>query len=185
MGVSTGGPRTLEEILPHLPADFPWPVLVAQHMPSAFTRSFAQRMNGLCPLSVVEAAQPLAVEAGTIYIGKGGADMMVSQRTGKLTVLAKPESSEFMWHPSVELLGRSVLECCDPVRVVAVMLTGMGHDGAEVFAQIRKLGGRTIAESEESAVVFGMPAELIKLGGATLVLPAEKIASQLTAWAGR
>ncbi len=185
MGVSTGGPRTLEDILPLLPADFPWPVLVAQHMPSAFTRSFADRMNGLCALSVVEAAQPLTVNPGTVYIGKGGADMVLSQRTGKLTVLAKPESREFMWHPSVELLGRSVLECCDPARVVAVMLTGMGHDGAEVFAQIRKLGGRTIAESEESAVVFGMPAELIKRGGATLVLPSEKIATQLTAWVGR
>jgi two-component system chemotaxis response regulator CheB len=83
----------------------------------------------------------------------------------------------------VEFLGRSVLECCDPVRVLAVMLTGMGCDGADSFAEIKKRGGRTIAESEESAVVFGMPAELIKRGGASIVLPADKVAAQINSWA--
>jgi two-component system chemotaxis response regulator CheB len=180
IGVSTGGPRTLEDILPFLPLEFPWPVLVAQHMPPSFTRPFADRMNGLCHLSVVEAAQPMPVEPGTVYIAKGGADMILGHR-----VLAKPESREFMWHPSVELLGRSALENCDPARVVAVMLTGMGYDGADAFTEIKKRGGRTIAESEESAVVFGMPAELIKRGGASVVLTADKIARQLNAWAGR
>ena len=184
IGVSTGGPRTLEDILPHLPLDFPWPVLVDQHMPPAFTRPFAERMNDMCHLKVVEAAQPLPLEPGTIYIGKGGADMIVGPRGGKLMVLAKPESSAFLWHPSVELLGRSILEHCDPRRVIAVMLTGMGYDGADAFTEIKKRGGRTIAESETSAVVFGMPAELIKRGGATTILPAEKIAAQIQAWAG-
>jgi two-component system chemotaxis response regulator CheB len=185
IGVSTGGPRTLEDILPQLPADFPWPVLVAQHMPPSFTRPFADRMNGLCVLNVVEAAQPMAVEPGTIYIGKGGADMVLGRRNGKLTVLAKPENKEFLWHPSVELLGRSVLEHCDPARVVAVMLTGMGYDGADAFTEIKKRGGRTIAESEETAVVFGMPAELIKRGGASVVIPNEKVAAQLNTWVAR
>jgi two-component system, chemotaxis family, protein-glutamate methylesterase/glutaminase len=184
IGVSTGGPRTLEDILPPLPADFPWPVLVAQHMPAAFTRPFAERLNGMCELSVVEAGRPMPVEAGTIYIGKGGADMLLGRRAGKLTVLAKPESREFLWHPSVELLGRSALEVWDPTCVVAVMLTGMGYDGADAFAAIKKRGGRTIAESQESAVIFGMPAELIERGGATVVLPAGKIAAQLNAWVG-
>ncbi len=182
IGVSTGGPRTLEEVLPLLPPDFPWPVLVAQHMPPTFTRPFAERMNGLCPLTVVEAAQPMPVEAGTIYIGKGGSDMVLTRRGNKLTVLAKPENKEMMWHPSVELLGRSVLEHCDPSRVIAVMLTGMGYDGADAFTAIRKQGGRTIAESEESAVVFGMPAELISRGGAGVVLSADKVARQLITW---
>jgi len=185
VGVSTGGPRTLEDILPLLPMDFPWPVLVAQHMPAAFTRPFAERLNDLCALAVVEAAHPMPLEPGTIYIGKGGADMLLGQRAGKLTVLAKPENREFLWHPSVELMGRSVLEHCDPSRVVAVMLTGMGYDGAEAFTEIKKRGGRTIAEAEASAVVFGMPAELIERGGASVVLPAEKIAAQINVWAGR
>lgn len=185
IGVSTGGPRTLEDILPALPADFPWPILVAQHMPPSFTLPFANRMNAMCALSVVEAAEPMAVEPGTVYIGKGGADMVLSRRGGKLTVLAKPESRQFLWHPSVELLGRSALEHCDPTRIVAVMLTGMGYDGADAFSEIKKRGGRTIAESEESAVVFGMPSELIERGGASLVLPAEKVATQIKSWIGR
>ena len=185
VGVSTGGPRTLEDILPLLPADFPWPVLVAQHMPASFTRPFAERLNGLCALSVVEASHPMPVEPGTIYIGKGGADMVLVQRAGKLTVIAKPETREFLWHPSVELMGRSALEHCDPSRLVAVMLTGMGYDGADAFTEIKKHGGRTIAESEASAVVFGMPGELIERGGASMVLPSEKIAAQINLWAGR
>ena len=185
IGVSTGGPRTLEDILPLLPADFPWPVLVAQHMPASFTRPFADRLNAICALSVVEAAHPMPLEPGTIYIGKGGADILVAQRAGKLTVIAKPECREFLWHPSVELMGRSVLEHFDPSRVIGVMLTGMGYDGADAFTEIKKRGGRTIAESQESSVVFGMPAELIERGGASMVLHSEKIAAQINIWAGR
>lgn len=185
IGVSTGGPRTLEDILPELPADFPYPVLVVQHMPAAFTRSFASRLDQVCALEVVEASSPMALQPGMIYIAKGGADMVLVNRAGKLMVLPKPESSEFLWHPSVELLGRSVLEHFDPANVIAVMLTGMGNDGSDAFTEIKKRGGRTIAESESSSVVFGMPAELIKKGGASLVLDAVKVAKQLTIWAGR
>ena len=183
IGVSTGGPCTLESILPLLPATFPWPVLVAQHMPSSFTLPFANRMNGLCPLQVIEVSRQIELEPGTIYIAKGGADILVAKRGSKLVTLARPESSEFLWHPSVELLGRSVNEHLDASRVIAVMLTGMGSDGANAFTEIRRQGGRTIAESEESSVVFGMPGELIKRGGATVVLNANKIANQIIAWA--
>lgn len=182
IGVSTGGPRTLEDILPLLPADFPWPVLVAQHMPASFTLAFAKRMNELCSLQVVEASHPMPLEPGTIFVGKGGADMTIAKRAGKLTVLSRPEAAGFLWHPSVELMGRSVIEHCDMSRVIGVMLTGMGYDGADAFNEIKLKGGRTIAESEESSVVFGMPAELIKRGGASVVLNSDKIASQLIAW---
>ena len=184
IGVSTGGPRTLEDILPLLPAHSPWPVLVVQHMPAAFTRSFAERLDQICAMKVVETAGPMPVEPGTIYIAKGGADMILARRSGKLTVLPKPENAQFLWHPSVDCLGQTVLECCDPARVIAILLTGMGHDGADSFAEIRKRGGRTIAESEESSVVFGMPAELIKRGGATVVLPSTKVAAQINTWIG-
>ena len=185
IGVSTGGPRTLEDILPQLPADFPWPVLVAQHMPPSFTRPFADRMDGLCPLKVTEMSRPTQIEPGNVYIGKGGADMVLARRAGKLTALARPENPEFLWHPSVELLGRSALEHCDPANVIAVMLTGMGHDGADAFTALKKRGARTIAESQETAVVFGMPAELIERGGAGVVLPSDRIAGQINIWATR
>lgn len=185
IGASTGGPRTVEEILQRLPADFPWPILVVQHMPPTFTKSFAERLNQQCALNVVEAASPMAIDPGTVYLGRGGGDMVISLRGTSLTVLPKPECRNHLWHPSVELLGRSVLDHCDPAKVVGVMLTGMGYDGADSFAEIKKRGGRTIAESESSAVVFGMPAELIKRGGATVVLPMEKIAAQIIQWVTR
>jgi two-component system chemotaxis response regulator CheB len=183
IGVSTGGPSTLEEILPKLPADYPFPIIVAQHMPGSFTGPFAARMNGLCALDVVEASKPMELLPGTIYIGKGGADVVIANRAGKLMVLPKPENPNFLWHPSVEVLGRSALEHCEASALTGVMLTGMGYDGADAFAEIKKQGGRTIAESEDSAVVFGMPKELIDRGGANLVLPVQKIATQLISWA--
>ena len=182
IGVSTGGPRTLERILPALPANFPWPVVVAQHMPASFTAPFAARMDGLCALKVVEAARPMPLEPGTVYICKGGADVLVASRGGVPSLVAKPESAGHLWHPSVELLGRSALEHYAPADIVAVMLTGMGHDGADAFAEIAARGGRTIAESQESSVVFGMPAELIKRGGAQQVLHADQVAARLIDW---
>jgi two-component system chemotaxis response regulator CheB len=185
IGVSTGGPRALEQVLPALPVNFPWPVLVAQHMPGSFTGPFAARLNGLCELNVLEVNHPMKVESGTVYIGKGGADMLVTRRAGVLTVLPKPESVEHLWHPSVELLARSALEHVKGSNIVGVMLTGMGYDGSDGFTAIKKAGGRTIAESEETAVVFGMPAVLIEKGGATVVVPLDKVATQVKAWANR
>jgi two-component system chemotaxis response regulator CheB len=127
----------------------------------------------------------MAVEAGTVYIGKGGADMLVTRRGGVLTVLPKPESADHLWHPSAELLARSALENVPAKDLVGVMLTGMGYDGADGFAEIKRRGGRTIAESGETAVVNGMPAELVARGGASLVLPLDKVAAQVKAWAVR
>jgi len=185
MGASTGGPRALEIVLSGLAASFPWPVLVAQHMPGAFTKTFADRLDQLCALPVVEAGSSLPIEPGKVYIGRGGADMVLANRAGRLTVLPTPENSNYLWHPSVELLGRSVLEHYDARKVTAVLMTGMGYDGSDAFAEIKMRGGRTIAESEESAVVYGMPAELVGKGGASLVLAVEKIAAQVSAWASR
>lgn len=183
IGVSTGGPSTLECILPHLPADFPYPVVVAQHMPASFTGPFANRMDQLCELNVVEVTRPMEVQPGFIYVARGGADAVITTRAGKRMVLPKPEAPEHLWHPSVEVLGRSALEHSPAEEIIAVMLTGMGYDGADAFTEIKKKGGRTIAESEDSAVVFGMPKELIERGGATLVLSVEKIANQINSWA--
>ncbi|WP_028842507.1 protein-glutamate methylesterase/protein-glutamine glutaminase [Thermodesulfovibrio yellowstonii] len=183
IGSSTGGPRTLEEILQELPEDFSLPVVVAQHMPATFTKSFAERLNAVCKLNVTEVNRPLTLERGNIYIGKGEADVVITRRTGKLMVQIKPENPKFLWHPSVEVLGRSALENIDPRKIIAVMLTGMGYDGSDAFAEIMKRGGKTIAESEETAVVFGMPRELIEKGGATVILPAQEIPKQIIKWA--
>lgn len=185
IGVSTGGPRTLEDILPNLPADLPWPVLVAQHMPASFTASLAQRLNSLCALDVREGVSMEDLQPGRVYIARGGSDMIVSQRSGKLIVMNRPESPNYTWHPSVELLVQSALEQVPAQNLIAVQLTGMGHDGAQAMTELKNAGGRTIAESDETAVVFGMPAELIRRGGAGCVLPSGKIAQQIRQWVGR
>lgn len=182
IGVSTGGPRTLEDILPLLPANFPWPVLVAQHMPASFTGPFAQRMNGLCALQVSEVAHLEALQPGHIYVARGATDMLVVERAGRLMAITRPESTRYRWHPSVDLMVESALQHVAPERLIGVQLTGMGNDGAQAMAELKRLGGRTIAESEESAVVYGMPRELVERGGATCVLPSHKIATQLKSW---
>ncbi|MCD0416494.1 chemotaxis-specific protein-glutamate methyltransferase CheB [Rubrivivax sp. JA1024] len=183
VGVSTGGPRTLEDILPTLPADFPWPVLVAQHMPENFTGTFARRMDSLCRLQVRECSATMPIERGHVYIGRGGADMVVCERLGRLAVQPRPESPAHPWHPSVDVLVDSAMKLVPAERLVGVQLTGMGDDGARAMTRLKQQGGRTVAESEETAVVFGMPAELIAQGGASLVLPAPEIGRQLLLWA--
>lgn len=183
IGVSTGGPRTLEDILPALPAGFPWPVLVAQHMPANFTTAFARRMDSLCALRVRECSQPLPLEAGHIYIAQGGTDMVVSDYLGRLTVKPRPETPGHPWHPSVDVMVDSALQHLPASRLIGVQLTGMGNDGARAMAALKRGGGRTIAESERSAVVFGMPQELIAADGATLVLDSHAVARQLLLWA--
>ncbi|MBG6082863.1 two-component system chemotaxis response regulator CheB [Rubrivivax gelatinosus] len=182
IGVSTGGPRTLEDILPKLPASFPWPVLVAQHMPANFTDTFARRMDSLCLMKVVEAAAPMPLQAGTVYVGRGGTDLTVTERGGALYAAPRPESPGVLWHPSVEVLVNSALQHLPASRLVGVMLTGMGNDGAAAMSRLYAEGGRTIAEAAETAVVFGMPAELIERRGASLVLPCTGIAAQLRLW---
>lgn len=182
VGVSTGGPRTLEDILPLLPADFPAAVIVAQHMPPNFTDAFAKRMDRLCKLHVREVNAPVPVEAGHIYIGKGGTDVTVVERLGRLVAMPRPEAPGHPWHPSVDVMVDSALKLMPSTQITGVMLTGMGNDGADAMSRLHRLGGRTIAEAESTAVVFGMPAELIEKGGATVVLPSHEIARQLTGW---
>ncbi|CAO3427146.1 chemotaxis-specific protein-glutamate methyltransferase CheB [Azospirillum doebereinerae] len=180
VGVSTGGPSTLEDILPVLPAGFPWAVVVAQHMPIAFTATLARRLDEISALRVVEAGSSMAVEPGTVYIARGGADVELVRRGGRLMVTPVPPAPEALWHPNTDRLMRSALRQLPPSRLIGVLLTGMGSDGAAAMAELHRQGGRTIAESEESAVVFGMPQVLIQLGGADMVLPSERIAAQLS-----
>jgi two-component system, chemotaxis family, protein-glutamate methylesterase/glutaminase len=182
VGVSTGGPRTLEDILPKLPAGFPWPVVVAQHMPPNFTDAFARRMDRMCALNVREVAATAPLERGTVYIGKGGTDIVLVERLGRIAVQPRPESPEHPWHPSVDVMVQSAMRLLRPQQIVGVQLTGMGDDGADAMAELKRLGGRTIAEAESTAVVFGMPRELIEKNGATVVLPCDDVARQLCHW---
>jgi two-component system, chemotaxis family, protein-glutamate methylesterase/glutaminase len=182
IGSSTGGPALLSELLPQLPATLGAPVVVAQHIPASFTPTLARRLNDECQLRVVEVDRIMPVHRGTIYLGRGGADVVVARRTDGLVVKTVPSSEEYRWHPSVDRMVASARRHIEPKRLVCALLTGMGDDGATEMAAVRDGGGRTIAESEETAVVWGMPGELARRGGATEVLPAYEIAGRLADW---
>jgi two-component system chemotaxis response regulator CheB len=183
IGVSTGGPGAIESVIPRLPRHFPWPILIAQHMPESFTGVFARRINSLAAIEVIEVTRPTPLRAGVAYIGRGDADMVVGRRGGELNAIPMPASSQHVWHPSVERLVTSAMEHVDPDQLLGVMLTGMGDDGADAMVELRSRGGRTIAEAEDTAVVWGMPGELVKRGGASLVVPLHRIADQIQRWA--
>ncbi len=183
VGTSTGGPPALDALLSPLPADFPWPILIAQHMPAAFTGPLARRLDRLCALHVVEVTGPTPILPGTAYVARGDADMILSRRSEGPIVTAAPADPALRWHPSVERLVATAMAQIDPARLVGVLMTGMGNDGAAGMTRLRALGGRTIAEAEETAVVWGMPGELVRAGGAELVAPLSDIAHHLMSWA--
>jgi len=179
IGTSTGGPAALDVVLPQLPQGLPWPVLVAQHMPATFTGPFAKRLDRSCELRVVEVTGPIPLQAGTIYIGRGDADLVVAERSSRVNAMPVPTHRKYPWHPSVERMVTSSMELYEPSRLVGVLMTGMGRDGADAMTQLFKQGGATIAEAEATAVVWGMPGELVKNGGAGRVLAIEDIAAAI------
>jgi two-component system chemotaxis response regulator CheB len=179
VGTSTGGPPALEALLTALPAAFPWPIVIAQHMPSSFTGPLARRLDGLCGLTVQEVRAPVVLEAGTAYIGRGDADVIISTRGGALVAMAAPSQAGYPWHPSTDRLVRTALNHVAADKLVGVLMTGMGNDGAEAMTLLHQQGGRTIAEAEETAVVWGMPGELVRARGADFVVPLPQIADRL------
>jgi two-component system chemotaxis response regulator CheB len=179
VGTSTGGPPALEALLAPLSSHFPWPILVAQHIPAGFTGPLAKRLAGLCALRVLEVTQPTFLEAGCVYIGRGDADLVVSRRPSGLVAMTVPSNPDYPWHPSTDRLVRSAMQYLPASQLVGVLMTGMGNDGAEALAMLHANGGATIAEAEETAVVWGMPGELVRMGGAAYVLPLPSIAQRL------
>ncbi len=178
IGSSTGGPKALQDILPALPADLPVPCLIVQHMPSTFTRPFADRLDGLCQVHVKEAEQGEPLKAGTVYIAPGGIHMLYGARGPKGCVELSPEPVSSLHRPSVDVLFQSV---ADQYRgpVLAAILTGMGADGAKGMEQLKRKGAHTLAESEESCVVYGMPRAAVERGCVDLIAPLPDIAGHL------
>ena len=179
IGLSTGGPKTIMDILPYLPEDLGVPVVIIQHMPGHFTPSFAQRLNDNCLLSIKEADHADVIESGRGYLAPGDKHMTLAPRgAGKPGYLIRLSDypMDTLHKPSVDVTMFSILECYGGPNVIGVLMTGMGADGAKAMAAIRQAGGRTIAESEETAVVYGMPAEAARLGGAEFILPSYSVA---------
>ena len=180
IGVSTGGPSTLMEILPKLPHDLNASLLVVQHMPAAFTGSFARRLGENCniPFSEGRAGDRLLIRQG--LVAPGGIHMVVRRNPargeGVIRLTSQPEDTLFI--PSVNVTMNSALEFYGK-QTVGVLLTGMGDDGADAMVNVKRAGGITIAEDESTAVVFGMPREAIERGGASIVAPCHRIAGEI------
>lgn len=179
VGTSTGGPSALEALLAPLPATYPWPIVVAQHMPASFTGALAKRLNELCALHVVEVVRPTQLEAGHVYIGRGDADLIVTRRAAGLMAMSAPAEADYPWHPSTNRLVDSALRHVAPQQLIGVLMTGMGNDGAAAMGRLHEAGGTTIAESKDTAVVWGMPGELVAAGGADWTEPVHAIAARL------
>lgn len=184
VGTSTGGPPALDALLAPLPPSFPWPIVVAQHMPATFTGALARRLDRLCALTVSEVVQATPLRPGNVYIARGDADVLLSTRGGETVAMAVPASAVHRWHPSVDRLVESALVHRPADQLIGVLMTGMGSDGAETMARLLALGGRTLAEAEETAVVWGMPGALVHLGGAEMVVPLDRLAGELLKLAG-
>ncbi len=179
VGTSTGGPPALEVLLTALPASFPWPILVAQHMPASFTGALARRLDRLCSVTIEEVGEPAVLRPGHVYIGRGDADLVVARRAKCLVAMVAPANAGYPWHPSTDRMVRSAMNHLPCSQLIGLLMTGMGNDGAEAMAELHSRGGMTIAEAEETAVVWGMPGELVKAGGADWVVPLPQIAERL------
>ncbi len=177
IGASTGGPQTLMDIISELPSDLPAAIFIVQHMPASFTASFARRLDTYSQISIKEAEAGDVVRKSWGYLGKGGYHLLL--RKGRDVVRIRLSTKpEHLFVPSVDVMMHSVLEVFGR-KTVGVLLTGMGDDGADAMVAIKKAGGITIAESEETAVVFGMPKEAIERGGAKIVAPSYEIAEEI------
>jgi two-component system chemotaxis response regulator CheB len=178
IGSSTGGPKALQDILPSLPASLPVPCLIVQHMPSTFTKPFAERLDGLCQVHVKEAEQGEPLKAGTVYIAPGGIHLTYGARGAKGCVELNPEPVSSLHRPSVDVLFLSVAEVFRG-QVLAGILTGMGSDGAKGMEQLKRKGAHTLAESEETCVVYGMPRAAVEKGCVDVVSPLQDIPGHL------
>ncbi|MEA4900833.1 MAG: chemotaxis response regulator protein-glutamate methylesterase [Desulfitobacterium sp.] len=175
IGTSTGGPSALQTVLPQLPANFPVPVIVAQHMPPGFTGPLAQRLNGLCPLKVREGVHGEPLKAGTIYIAPAGKQIQVMRKNGQLFLNIGDESPiTTLYHPSVDVMFLSLAKEVGK-GALGVVMTGMGNDGLKGMREIKALEGFAIAEAEETCVVYGMPRAIVDAGLADRVVPLSEI----------
>lgn len=175
IGTSTGGPPALQDILTKLPADFPCPILIVQHMPVGFTASLAERLNRIAPLPVKEAVDGELILGGQAYLAPAGRHMKIGREGRDLRIRLDFLPAEALHKPSVDVLFESAAKVCGD-RCLAVVLTGMGKDGSVGAQAIKSSGGRIVAESSETARVFGMPKAVIESVQVDSLVPLHEVA---------
>ena len=184
IGTSTGGPVALQSVLTQLPANFPHPILLIQHMPAAFTPAFAARLNGLCKIKVKEAQQGDRLDPGTAYLAPGGQQMMVEGRGGSKTLRVFEDNSErITYKPSVDVTFASIAKAYQG-DVLAIILTGMGADGRDGARMLKQTGATIWAQDEKSCVVYGMPQAVANAGLSSESLALDDIATRIKSETG-
>ncbi|MGE5680512.1 MAG: protein-glutamate methylesterase/protein-glutamine glutaminase [Bacillota bacterium] len=176
LGISTGGPMSLQKVIPGLSKNLNCPVFIVQHMPPKFTKSLADRLNGLSELEVKEAEHNEVVRNGVVYIAPGGFHMTLRRSsTGGNLIEISEKPDDTLHRPSVDVMISSVLKVYGK-QTLGVIMTGMGKDGFEAIRELKSLGGYALAQDEQSCVVYGMPKAVVDSGCADVVAPLEKIA---------
>jgi two-component system chemotaxis response regulator CheB len=184
IGTSTGGPVALKEVLPRIPAPFSVPVLVVQHMPPEYTKALARRLDEMCALDVAEATNGAELRPGTAFIAPGGRQMKLTCRNDRVLVRITDDPPENRCRPSVDYLFRSAVEVFDG-NALGVIMTGMGQDGLNGCAELKRRGGRVFAQDECGCMVYGMPKAVIEQGLADRVLPLARIGPAITRYVDR
>jgi len=183
IGVSTGGPGLIEQIVSSLPVDYPLAVCIVQHMPAQFTRAFAERLARVSDLPVHESSNNDEVLPGHIYLARGGVHMHFRKKTsGKIVTYDGVDKNSRFFQPSVDEMFASALKVFPAKKIFAVLLTGIGDDGADGMVEIKKAGGYTIAESESSAIVYGMPKVAFERGGTSEVMDFKDIKQKILSY---
>jgi two-component system chemotaxis response regulator CheB len=178
IGASTGGPQTLMQSLAQVPAGLPAGLLIVQHMPPGFTRSFAQRLNEVSALNVVEAENGMPFQAGWAYVAPGGHHLVVRKEAGAVSVRLDDSPPRGTLRPAADVTMASAAAVYG-AHTVGVLLTGMGSDGTEGFRDIRQAGGRTVAQNRETCLIYGMPRAVAEQGLADEILPLDEIAPEI------
>jgi two-component system chemotaxis response regulator CheB len=178
IGSSTGGPPALVQIFGAFTEPPPCAFLVAQHMPPGFTRGFAERLDRLTPLRVREAGGGEALEPGTALIASGGCHLELEMRGSRVVTRLDSDAESAKYVPSVDRLFESAAKQYGE-KLLAIVLTGMGDDGRKGACQVKQAGGRVIAESEETAVIYGMPKQVVNAGAADRILPLQEIPAEI------
>jgi len=175
IGISTGGPLSLQKILPVLSDKIQIPIFIVQHMPPKFTKSLADRLNSISKLNVKEAENGEKVENGTVYIAPGGYHMTISKNGFTSSHISISEEPAYTLHrPSVDVMMNSVINTYGKYTL-GVIMTGMGKDGFEAIKNLKSMGGYSIAQDEQTCIVYGMPKAIVDAGLADNILPLEKI----------
>ena len=178
IGISTGGPRTLQEVIPRLPKDFPRPVMVVQHMPPKFTKSLAERLDKMSEVRVKEAEHHESVKSGTVYIAPGGKHMKLKKNGTSLQIEISDTPDNTLHRPSVDIMLESIVDIYGS-QTLSVIMTGMGKDGLKGSNSLYGKNGMILSESEESCVVYGMPKAVVEAGIVDRIEPATNIAEAI------